>query len=55
MNKDIQKCDPCLPGWKWEQETGTLIPLRQMAVIENGRPKRLSAAAAKNKYGVVGH
>ena len=27
MNKDIQKCDPCLSGWKREQETGTLIPL----------------------------
>ena len=25
--KDMQKCDPCLPGWKSEGETGTLIPL----------------------------
>ena len=27
MNKDIQKCDPCLSGWKREEEAGTLIPL----------------------------
>ena len=27
MNKDIQKCGPCLSGWKREEETGILIPL----------------------------
>ena len=72
MNKDIQKCDPCLSDWKGEEETGTLIPLwydfnhlsqsmskrhrpsahkipqtQKTAVIDNDRPKRLSAAVAK--------
>ena len=72
MNKDIQKCDPCLSGWKREEETGTLFPLwyecnqlpqstskhrrpsahkraqtQKKAVIDNGRPKRLSAAVTK--------
>ena len=27
LNKDIQKCDPCLSGWKREEKTGTFIPL----------------------------
>ena len=27
MNKDMQKCESCLSGWKFEEETGTLIPL----------------------------
>ena len=26
-DSSIQKCDPCLSGWKREEETGTLIPL----------------------------
>ena len=27
LNKDMQKCDPYLSGWKREEETRTLIPL----------------------------
>ena len=27
MNKDIQKCEPCLSGRKREEETETFIPL----------------------------
>ena len=27
MNKDIQKCDPYLSGWKRKEELGTLTPM----------------------------
>ena len=27
LNKDMQKCDPCLSDWKCEEDTGTFIPL----------------------------
>ena len=28
MNKDIEKCDPCLSGLKRKEETETLVPLK---------------------------
>ena len=28
MNKDIEKCDPCLSGLKRKEETETLVPLQ---------------------------
>ena len=47
MNKDIQKCEPCLSGWNSKEETGTLIPLWYEC---NQLPQSLSKRCRPNAH-----
>ena len=48
MNKDIQKRDPCLSGWKRKKKTGTLIPLwYDCNKLPQSMSKRLRPSAHK--------